>query len=157
MKLPLLAAALTALVPSVAMAGPASDAVKFFYTQGRFVGDPDYRDRFVEPVKNLFDQNDAALASPDGVPCIDSDPALDAQDFDDGELARTLKLAEALNGDRAEVTATFSLFPGEQDASREMVWSLKNVDGKWKVADIASVTNGWKLSELECFAGDATE
>ncbi len=155
MKLPLLAAALTALVPSVAMAGPASDAVKFFYTNGRFVGDTNYRDRFIEPVKTLFDQNDAALDSEDGVPCIDSDPALDAQDFDDEELARTLKLSETVNGDRAEVTATFRLFADEEDGSREMVWTLQKVGGSWKVSDIASKTNGWRLSELECFAAPA--
>ncbi len=154
MKLPLLALVLGSLVPAAAMAGPASDAVKFFYTQGRFVGDPDYRDRLVEPVKKLFDQNDAALASADGLPCIDADPALDAQDFDDAELARTLKLSETVNGDQAEVTATFDLFADSEDASREMVWSLKNIDGRWKVADIASKTNGWRLSELECFAGE---
>ncbi len=157
MKLPLLATAFAILVPAAAMAGPASDAVKFFYTQERFVGDPDYRDRFVEPVRKLFDQNDAALASADGIPCIDSDPALDAQDFDNAELLRTLKLAESVNGEEAEVTASFNLFPGGQDAAREMVWTLKNVGGTWKVADIASKTNGWKLSELECFAGETAE
>ncbi|MET3659943.1 hypothetical protein [Aquamicrobium ahrensii] len=155
MRLSPLVLALAVLAPATVMAGPASDAVKFFYTQGRFVGDPDYRDRFVGPVKKLFDQNDAALASADGIPCIDSDPALDAQDFDDSELARTLKLAEAVHGDQAEVTAIFSLFPGDGDASREMLWSLTTVDGEWKVADISSKTNGWKLSELECFAGNA--
>lgn len=155
MKLSLPAAALIFLIPSVAMAGPASDAVKFFYTQGRFVGDTDYRDRFIGPARTLFDQNDAALDSEDGVPCIDSDPALDAQDFDDDELARTLKLSESVNGDHAEVTAAFRLFAGEEDSSREMVWTLRKVAGSWKISDIASKTNGWRLSELECFAGVA--
>jgi hypothetical protein len=34
-----------------------------------------------------------------------------------------------------------------------MVWSLKKVDGTWKISDIASKTSNWKLSALECVAG----
>ncbi|TIX63471.1 MAG: hypothetical protein E5V30_30905, partial [Mesorhizobium sp.] len=71
--------------------------------------------------------------------------------------SKTLKLAETVNGDSAEVTATFSLFPEGDDSKREMVWSLKKVDGKWKIADIASKTGGWTLSALECMPGKAPE
>ncbi|KQZ99536.1 hypothetical protein ASD64_14440 [Mesorhizobium sp. Root157] len=153
MKLPLLAVTFCLSMSAAAMAGPASDAVKFFYSPGKFVADADYRDRFVEPVTKLFEQNDKAMDSADAIPCIDADPALDAQDFDQGELSRTLKLSEAVSGDSAEVTATFSLFPDGEGAEREMVWSLKKIGGKWKVADIASKTNGWRLSDLECVSG----
>jgi hypothetical protein len=56
-----------------------------------------------------------------------------------------------VNGDAAEVTATFTLFPDDQASSkREVVWTLKDVSGAWKAADIASKTSGWKLSEVTC-------
>ena len=32
----------------------------------------------------------------------------------------------------------------------EIVWSLQKVDGDWKVSDIESKTNDWKLGEFEC-------
>jgi hypothetical protein len=153
MKLPLLAATFFLSMSALAVAGPASDAVKFFYSSERFVADAKYRDRFIEPVTKLFEQNDKALESADAIPCIDADPALDAQDFDQNQLTKTLKLSEVVNGDAAEVTATFSLFPDGEGADREMVWSLTKIDGKWKISDIASKTNGWRLSELECVSG----
>ncbi|AZO47593.1 MAG: DUF3828 domain-containing protein [Mesorhizobium sp.] len=159
MKLTALAAALSIAVPAAALAGPASNVVKFFYVpEVRFEGDEQYRDRFTEPVTKLFALNDqAAKNNPDEVACLDFDPGLDAQDFDQKTLSKTLKLAETVNGDSAEVTATFSLFPEGDDSKREMVWSLKKVDGKWKIADIASKTGGWTLSALECMPGKAPE
>ncbi|MBN9252696.1 MAG: hypothetical protein J0I86_19330, partial [Mesorhizobium sp.] len=93
MKLPLIATAALLSMSAGAVAGPASDAVKFFYSSERFVADAKYRDRFVEPVTKLFDQNDKALQSPDSMPCIDAYPALDAQDFDQDQLTKTLKLS----------------------------------------------------------------
>jgi hypothetical protein len=38
-----------------------------------------------------------------------------------------------------------------------MVWSLKKIDGKWKISDIASKTSDWTLSALECMAGQTPE
>ena len=155
MRLTVLVAALTTALPAVAFAGPASDAVKFFYVpEVKFEADAQYRDRFTEPVTKLFDLNDQATKkNPDQVACIDFDPGLDAQDFDQKTVSKTLKLSEKLDGDNAEVTASFSLFSEGDDAKREMVWSLKKIDGKWKISDIASKTSDWKLSALECVAG----
>ena len=152
MRLIVLAAAMSIALPAAALAGPASNAVKFFYVpEVRFEADAKYRDRFTEPVTKLFDLNDkAAKNNPDEVACLDFDPGLDAQDFDQKTLAKTLKLAETVNGDTAEVTATFSLFPEGDDSKREMVWSLKKVGGKWKIADITTKTSNWTLSALEC-------
>jgi hypothetical protein len=159
MRLTVLAAALSIAAPPAAFAGPASNAVKFFYVpEVKFEADAKYRDRFTEPVTRLFDLNDQAARNlPDEVPCIDFAPGLDAQDYDEKTVAKTLKLAETLDGDRAEVTATFSLFPEGDNSKREMVWSLKKVDGRWKIADITSKTSGWTLSALECLAGQAPE
>jgi len=57
----------------------------------------------------------------------------------------------------AEVTATFNLFPEGDDSRREMVWSLKKVDGKWKITDITSKSSNWTLSALECLLDKAPE
>jgi hypothetical protein len=159
MRLTFLVAALSIALPAAAFAGPASNAVKFFYVPAvKFEADAQYRSRFTEPVTKLFDLNDqAAKNHPDQVPCIDFDPGLDAQDFDQKSVSKTLKLTEAVDGDSAAVTATFNLFPEGDESKREMVWSLKKIDGKWKVADITSKTSGWTLSALECLAGQPPE
>lgn len=155
MRLTVLVAVLSTALPAAAFAGPASDAVKFFYVPAvKFEADEQYRDRFTEPVTKLFDLNDQATKKhPDEVACIDFDPGLDAQDFDQKSVSKTLKLSEKRDGDNAEVTASFSLFSEGDDSKREMVWSLKKIDGKWKISDIASKTSDWKLSALECVAG----
>jgi hypothetical protein len=137
--------AFAVLAPPDAFAGAASDAVRFFYEGPTFEPDPSVRDHFIDPAKTKFEQNDQNEG------CIDWVLAIDAQDVDDATLAKTLKLTEAVNGDAAEVTAIFTLFPDNQESSkREILWTLKEIDGAWKIADIASKTSGWKLSELEC-------
>jgi len=163
MKRSLFLAALCISSPVTAFAGPASDAVKFFYTpEVKFEADAQYRSRFTEPVTKLFELNDAAIKkNPDQLACIDFDPGLDAQDFDQDAVNKSIKLSEAVNGDTAEVTATFTLLPddgsGGDDSGREMVWSMKKIDGQWKIADISSKTHNWKLSELGCMTGDDTD
>lgn len=159
MRPTVLVAVLSIAAPAAALAGPASNAVKFFYMpKVKFEADAKYRDRFTEPVTRLFDLNDQAQKNkPDEVPCIDFAPGLDAQDYDEKTVAKTLKLSEQVDGDSAVVTATFSLFPEGDESKREMVWSLKKVDGKWKVADIASKSSGWTLSALECMPGSTAE
>ncbi|RUU90594.1 DUF3828 domain-containing protein [Mesorhizobium sp. M7A.F.Ca.MR.176.00.0.0] len=158
MRLTVLVAVLSIALPGAAVAGPASDAVKFFYVPAvKFEADEQYRDRFTEPVTKLFELNDQATkTNPDQVACIDFDPGLDAQDFDQKTVSKTLKLSEKLDGDNAQVTASFSLF-SEGDSKREMLWSLKKIDGKWKISDIASKTSDWTLSALECMAGQTPE
>ncbi|CAN7690604.1 DUF3828 domain-containing protein [Mesorhizobium sp. LjNodule214] len=159
MRPTVLVAVLSIAAPAAALAGPASNAVKFFYMpKVKFEADAKYRDRFTEPVTRLFDLNDQAQKNkPDEVPCIDFAPGLDAQDYDEKTVSKTLKLSEQVDGDSAVVTATFSLFPEGDESKREMVWSLKKVDGKWKVADIASKSSGWTLSALECMPGSTAE
>jgi hypothetical protein len=143
-----LAAAIVA-VATPALAGPASDFVRSFYTEIEDAADPSYRDKFVDPAKTKLDQNDK---TPEGdVGCIDGDLALDAQDFDGDVVKKTLKLDEKVSGDTATVTADFKLFDDNQpDSKRQVLWSLKKVRGGWKVADIADAADAWKLSELDC-------
>jgi hypothetical protein len=132
-----------------AVAGPASDAVRFFYVPVQWEADPQFRDRFTGPAKTLFDLNDKM---PEGeIGCIDFGPGIDAQDYDDATIKKTLKLSEEVTGDTATVTATFTLFPDHsEEAKRDMRWLLAREGGKWKISDIVSVTSGWTLSELEC-------
>jgi len=145
----LLAAAIVAVAATPALAGPASDFVRSFYTDIEDAADPGNRDKFVDPAKTKLDENDK---TPEGdVGCIDGDLALDAQDFDGDVVKKTLKLAEKVSGDTATVTADFKLFDDNQpDSKREVLWSLKKVSGAWKVADIADTANEWKLSTLDC-------
>lgn len=141
-------AAILALSAVPALAGPASDAVRFFYVPVKWEADPEFRERFTGPAKKLFDLNDKM---PEGeIGCIDFGPGIDGQDYDDATIKKTLKLAEEVSGDQATVTARFTLFPEGDDAKREIQWVMVSEGGKWKIADIVSVTSGWKLSELEC-------
>lgn len=148
MKIRLLLAACAMLWPAAAYAGPASDVVKFFYVPLRWEADPQFRDHFIDPARRLFELNDQT--PDDEVGCIDFGPGIDAQDVDEATLKKTLRLKEEVDGDNARVTASFTLFPDDAGSHREMLWMLKKVDGTWKIADIASLTNGWKLSELNC-------
>lgn len=135
---------------SAAQAGAPSEAVRFFYAPVRYEPDPELRSRFTAPATTLFEQNDRAVVKNEGLGCIDFSPGIDGQDFDDATVKKSLKLAETVNGDTATVTATFKLFPSGEDADREMLWTLKQVDGKWLVSDLKSVTNDWTLSDFTC-------
>jgi hypothetical protein len=138
----------TAAVP--ALAGPAADAVRFFYEPVGSPSDPEFRDRFVDPARTKFQENDTLSSNGDEIGCIDFALPVDAQDLDDAEVARTLKLDETVSGDDATVTASFNLFPGEPESRREIVWTLKKVGDAWKIADIAAPKSDWKVSEFDC-------
>jgi len=150
----LLASAILAMTLTYAHAGEASETVRGFYSDVEFEADPSFRDRFVDPAKAKFAENDAQSSNGEEVGCIDFVLAIDAQDYDEKVLAKTLQLSEDVQGEAATVTAKFSLFENQDDAQREIVWSLKNVDGAWKVSDIESKTSDWKLSQLDCTSGN---
>lgn len=133
---------------AAAYAGPASDAVMAFYAPIGTVSDPALREHFVDPARAKLEQNDK---TPDGeIGCIDFSLAIDAQDMDEAEVARSLNLVEAVSGNEATVTASFRLFPGEKQSEREIVWSLVRMDGAWKVSDIAQSNGSWRLSDFVC-------
>jgi hypothetical protein len=145
-----LAFAVVAATLTAAHAGDAADTVRSFYADVEFEADPGFRDRFIDPARARFEENDALSSNGEEVGCIDFVLAIDAQDYDEKELAKTLQISGDDESDSATVTAKFSLFEGQPDSDRQIVWSLKNVDGDWKVSDIESKTNDWKLSEFEC-------
>jgi hypothetical protein len=145
-RLGLAAAVLLSLGPVAADAGEASDLVKSFYDHPGLELDPTVRDRFVDPARNVLDQNDAIIAGgePDG--CLDPALPFDDSDYDAAEVAASLKLAEQVEGDDAKVVATFKVSEGVA----RLEWKLKRQGGAWKVADIVSMSKDWALSQFNC-------
>lgn len=136
--------AFVAFAPATVVAEIPAEAVRFFYENANYETDPTSRDRYVLPARAVLDQHELVWEARKEV-CIDFSLAFDAQDFDEAELKRTLELHEEVDGDIANVFATFTLF----GQPREIVWSLKR-DGGWKISDIASQEGGWRLSEFAC-------
>ena len=144
MKRFIIAAAL-ALSATPAFAADPTEAVQFFYNDPGSELSTENRGRFAGKAKDVLDAADKEAESDNG-PCIDFMLSVDGQDFDDDELKKSLNLAGAISGDTATVKATFKQF-GE-DA--EIIWSLEKAGGDWKVSDIASVKNDWKLTGIDC-------
>ncbi len=130
---------------TAAYAGPATDAVQFFYKEIGAEYDPANRDRFVDPARAVLTANEKSEE-----PCLDFGLATDAQDYDDQELARSLKFAEDVTGSEATVTASFRLFAGDSENDKEIVWSLRKVGSGWKISDIGQANGSWRLSEFTC-------
>ncbi|MDW6024114.1 DUF3828 domain-containing protein [Mesorhizobium sp. BAC0120] len=144
-----IAAAMLVAMLSAAYAGGPADAVRPFYDKVGYETDPEFRAKFVDPAKSKLEENDKLSGNGEEVGCIDWALSIDAQDYDEQELAKTLKLSEKEDGDKATVTATFNLFEN-QDSAGEVIWSLQKAGGEWKISDIASKTGDWKLSSLDC-------
>lgn len=132
-----------------AMAGPASDTVRFFYKDVPYIGDSGLRGRFVDPALAVIKKDERLKESGEEIGCIDFAPAIDAQDFDQSSIDSTLKLEESVSGDTATVTARFKAF-ADAGEPQTIVWTLKRVGGSWKVADIESPDNQWRLGEFGC-------
>jgi hypothetical protein len=150
MKKSMLALAIVIAVPIGAKAGEPSELVKRFYDQVGLEFEPSGRALFTPPASDVLEQSDKMSKGGEEVGCIDFGLAVDGQDYDDAEIARTLKLDEKVDGENAAVTASFNLFVGDDTATRQIQWILKRVGGDWKVADISSATSDWKLSEFDC-------
>lgn len=141
----LIAAFLQLASATAVLAGPPADAVAFFYRNLGAETDPANRDRFTGKARVYLDANDKAWEENEEV-CLDFSVVVDGQDYDDAELARTLKLEEMTGADGTVVIARFTLF-GEP---RAIEWTLVEEGGAWKVADITAPANGWRLSEFTC-------
>lgn len=149
---PALALAIVFGCPMAAFAGPASDAVKYFYDHPGAETDRATRGRYTSPAADILNLADAN-ATPDEVGCIDFALSLDAQDVDVAAVSRTLKLDEQITGEKAVVTARFKLFDdADANSLREIEWDLTKIGNDWKVSDIASKAGEWRLSTLDCTA-----
>jgi hypothetical protein len=133
------------LLSGPAFAGAPADAVRYFYANIGSETEPDNRDRFTGLARAALDANEQA-SNGGGAACIDFILALDSQDLDQNEIGSSLALNETVNGPTADVVASFTLFR----QPHRVEWSLQEVDGVWKVSDIASQSGGWRLSGLKC-------
>jgi hypothetical protein len=143
MRLILVAALAFPAVP--ASAQDPTEAVQFFYNDPGSELSTENRGRFVGKAKEVLDASDKE--SEDG-PCIDFMLSVDGQDFDEEELKDSLNLAGAMAGDYGSVDATFKQF-GEDT---KIVWTLEKAGDEWKISDIESPKNGWKLTGIDCTA-----
>ncbi len=133
-------------VSSTAFAAQPMDVVTPFYSDpGSELGAENldkYTGKANEVMKLSTDStNDGA--------CIDFMMSLDAQDFDDDVLKKSLNITEALAGDQATVVATFKLFKDDKE-EKEIDWEMEKVDGAWKIADIYPKDKSWQLTKMEC-------
>lgn len=126
-------------VPAVA-AEPA-DAVRPFYEHIGLEYEDGSLELFVDPARRVL-EGDRRMAE-EGDLCLGFLVAIDGQDHDD-TVADSLELTQTVDGDQAEVVASFTSF----GYRNEVMWRLVDRDG-WKVADVGSPKNGW-LSELSC-------
>ncbi|WP_318611202.1 hypothetical protein [Mesorhizobium sp. BAC0120] len=133
-------------MPGHALAGEATDAVRAFYDHPGLELEPSARDRFVDPARKVLDQNDAIKASGSPEGCLDPNLPFDDTDYDLAEVTKSLKFAELVKGEDAKVVVAFKV----ADGVARLEWKLRNVDGKWKVADIISMTKDWALSQFNC-------
>ena len=65
----------------------------------RVRGRSGFRDRFVDPARAKFEENDAQSSNGEEVGCIDFVLAIDAQDYDEKVLAKTLEISEDVRAD----------------------------------------------------------
>ncbi|WP_332685944.1 hypothetical protein [Bosea sp. (in: a-proteobacteria)] len=103
---------------------------------------PGARSRYFQPaLVRLFDANDRDE-------CIDFGLHINGQDFDEAEIARSLRLQTRQDGDRAAVDARFRSF-GKANHFR---FDFQRSGDAWKIADIASLTPDarWRLSAVPC-------
>lgn len=145
MKQLFLAAALAfGAVP--AFAQDPTEAVQFFYNDPGSELAPENRDRFTGKAKEVLDAADAAAT--DEGPCIGFMLSVDGQDFDADELKSSLNLTGAMAAEWGSVDATFK----QAGEDIKIEWLLEKIGDEWKVYDIASAKNNWKLSEIDCKA-----
>lgn len=103
---------------------------------------PGARSRYFQPaLVRLFDANDRDE-------CIDFGLHINGQDFDEAEIARTLRLETRQEGERAAVDARFRSF-GKPNLFR---FEFGRSGDRWKIADIASLAGNerWRLSATPC-------
>jgi len=136
---------LLAIPTASALAGEPGDAVRFFYANLGAETQPENRARFTGPALDFLNAADAAWER-DETNCIEFGFAVDAQDFDDAEIERTLTLYETIEGTTAKVTAEFYNF----GKATQIDWTLENSSNGWLVSDIASAEHGWRVSSMEC-------
>ncbi len=136
------------LLSGIAFAGQPMDVVKPFYADPGSELGAENVDKYTGKANEVMKlSNDP---SSDGA-CIDFMLSVDAQDFEEDVLKKSLNITEALAGDQATVVATFKLFKDDTE-DKEIDWEMEKVDGAWKIADIYPKDKSWKLTTFDCAA-----
>ena len=145
MAAPLFAIVFLTVLGSPALAGEPSEVVRPFYLQPGLELEQSARGQFIDPARKVLNQNDAIRQGGE-VGCLD--PALPFSDtnYDPAEIARTLKLEEIVSGREATVLAKF-MAEGQEQAVQ---WRLKDIGGRWRIADMISTSKDWALSRFQC-------
>lgn len=87
------------------------------------------------------------LAANDRAECIDFALTSDGQDYDEGEIARTIRMEQRIDGDRASVDVRFMSLR----KPNHYLYEFQRAGDDWKIADIASLGEGnWRLSQTPC-------
>lgn len=103
---------------------------------------PGARNRYFQPaLVRLFDANDRDE-------CIDFGLHIIGQDYDEREIARTLRLEARQEGERAVVEARFRSL----GIANHFRFDFVRASEGWKIGDIASLTpdHRWRLSATPC-------
>lgn len=130
----------------------AAEAVRAFYAPT--VWNPlenDDLSKLTGPALDLFQRSARQSAESGEMGCIDFVVTVGGQDFDDETVAETIRTEETgrtAAGDTL-VSAHFRSF-AEDEADQEIRWTMRQVDGAWKVADIESPADDWSLSSFPC-------
>ena len=145
MAAPLFAIVFLTVLGSPALAGEPSEVVRPFYLQPGLELEQSARGHFIDPARKVLNQNDAIRQGGE-VGCLD--PALPFNDtnYDPAEIASTLRLEEIVSGNEATVLAKF-MAEGEEQAVQ---WQLKDIGGRWRIADMISTSKDWALSRFQC-------
>ena len=87
-------------------------------------------------------QEDKQHTAPNEVGCIDYDPIIAGQDWDQASLNRTLNIRPLANG---RIEAVFQQFPGDFSATQVQFVLQCSPNGRCLVDDIYSATPGHRL------------
>lgn len=145
MIVPLIALLALTAFASAAFAGEPSEVVRPFYLQPGLELERSAREHFIDPGRKVLNQNDMIRQGGEEG-CLD--PALPFNDtnFDLAEVASTLDLEEVVSGREATVVARFKA-EGQEQAVQ---WRLKDIGGRWRISDMASMSKDWALSRFQC-------
>lgn len=103
---------------------------------------PENRARYFQPgLVRLFAADDKTENL-----CIDFAITSSGNDYDDREIARTLRIETKAGDNRAAVDVRFRNF-GKPNHIR---YDFVRVGELWKIGDIASLSHRWRLSKLRC-------
>lgn len=145
MLLPLFALPLLIATASAVTAAEPGEVVRQFYLQPGLELEESARGNFIDPARKVLNQNDAIRQGGEEG-CLD--PALPFNDtrFDLAEVTGSLKLEEMITGAEATVIARF-VAEGHEQAVQ---WRLKEIGGRWRIADFMSLSKDWALSRFQC-------